>query len=189
MNKSRNDWGGSTYPVVLGHEIVGRVTKVGKEDLKYNIDDLIAVGCLVDSCRTCSNCQKDMEHYCLNGFTITYGGADKHLGGSISGGYSEKIVVDQSFVLKVPENVDAAAMAPVICAGVSVWSPLRHWKVEEGSKVVIIGLGGLGHMGINLAKGPGAEVTLFSRSAEKAIDTTTLGADHVVISTSETDMI
>ncbi|MGR3856876.1 NAD(P)-dependent alcohol dehydrogenase [Chryseobacterium indologenes] len=188
LHKSRNDWGGSTYPVVPGHEIVGRVTKVGNEALKYSIGDLVAVGCLVDSCRTCPNCQKDLEQYCLNGFTVTYGGADKHLGGSTYGGYAEKIVVDEDFVLKVPENVDAAAIAPVLCAGITVWSPLRHWKVGVGSKVAIIGLGGLGHMGIKLAKGLGAEVTLFSRSAEKAGNATRLGSDHVVISTSEADM-
>lgn len=188
LHQARNDWGGSMYPIVPGHEIVGKVTNVGAEATKYKIGDLVAVGCLVDSCRTCPNCQKDMEQYCLNGFTVTYNGPDKISSGPTFGGYSEKIVVDEDFVLKVPENVDAAAIAPVLCAGITVWSPLRNWKVGEGSKVAIIGLGGLGHMGIKLAKGLGAEVTLFSRSADKATDAKRLGADHVVISTNEAEM-
>jgi len=188
LHTARNDWGGSQYPVVPGHEIIGRVISVGNEVTKFKAGDLVGVGCLVDSCRTCENCQKDLEQYCLNGSTGTYNAPDKHLGGRTFGGYSEKIVVDQDFVLRVPENLDTAAVAPLLCAGITTWSPLRHWNVQKGSKVAVIGLGGLGHMAIKLAKGLGAEVTLFSRSISKIEDAKKLGADHVVISTNEEEM-
>jgi len=188
LHTARNDWGGSMYPVVPGHEIVGRITSVGSEVSKFKVGDLAAVGCMVDSCGTCDSCKKDLEQYCLNGFTGTYNGKDKHLGGHTFGGYSEKVVVDESFVLRVPENLDLAAVAPLLCAGITTWSPLRHWNVGPGSKVAVVGLGGLGHMAIKLAKGLGAEVTLFSRTPGKTEDAKQLGADDVVISTDDEHM-
>ncbi|GAA3971671.1 NAD(P)-dependent alcohol dehydrogenase [Pedobacter ginsengiterrae] len=188
LHTAKNDWGGTVYPAVPGHEIVGRVTNVGSEVTKFKVGDMAAVGCIVDSCRTCESCKKDLEQYCLPGFTGTYNGKDKHLGGRTYGGYSEKVVVDEHFVLKVPENLDAAATAPLLCAGITTWSPLKHWNVGPGSKVAVVGLGGLGHMAIKLAKGLGAEVTLFSRSPEKEKDAKELGADGVVISTDSAQM-
>ena len=188
LHTARNDWGFTTYPAIPGHEIVGKVTKVGSEVTKLKVGDYAAVGCLVDSCRTCDSCKKDLEQYCLTGFTGTYNSADKHLGGMTFGGYSEKVVVDEHFVLKVPSNLDLAAAAPLLCAGITTWSPLRHWKVGKGSKVAVVGLGGLGHMAIKLAKGLGAEVTLFSRTPNKEKDALDLGADSVIISTDELQM-
>ncbi|WDF77215.1 NAD(P)-dependent alcohol dehydrogenase [Mucilaginibacter sp. KACC 22773] len=188
LHTARNDWGFSVYPTVPGHEIVGKVTRVGSDVTRYKAGDTVAVGCLVDSCRTCSSCEHDLEQYCLTGFTGTYGGTDKHLGGKTYGGYAEKIVVDEHFVLQVPDNLDLAAVAPLLCAGITTWSPLKHWNVGEGSKVGVVGLGGLGHMAIKLAKGLGADVTLFSRTPDKTQDAKDLGADHVVISTDEDQM-
>ncbi|MFV8325280.1 NAD(P)-dependent alcohol dehydrogenase [Flavobacterium sp. ZS1P14] len=188
LHTARNDWGFTTYPAVPGHEIVGKVTKAGSDVTKLKVGDFAAVGCLVDSCRSCDNCKDDLEQYCTNGFTGTYNGADKHLGGMTLGGYSEKIVVDEDFVLKVPSNLDLAATAPLLCAGITTWSPLRHWKVGKGSKVAVVGLGGLGHMAIKLAKGLGAEVTLFSRTPDKEKDALELGADAVIISTDDSQM-
>ncbi|WP_027388001.1 NAD(P)-dependent alcohol dehydrogenase [Chryseobacterium gregarium] len=188
LHTARNDWGGSMYPVVPGHEIVGRITHVGSEVSKFKVGDLAAVGCMVDSCGHCESCRHDLEQYCQNGFTGTYNGKDKHLGGQTFGGYSEKVVVDEGFVLSVPENLDLAAVAPLLCAGITTWSPLKHWNVGPDSKVAVVGLGGLGHMAIKLAKGLGAEVTLFSRTPGKTDDAKKLGADHVVISTDESQM-
>lgn len=188
LHTARNDWGGTMYPAVPGHEIVGRITNVGSEITKFKVGDLAAVGCLVDSCRTCDSCKQDLEQYCLNGFTGTYNGQDKHLGGQTFGGYSQKVVVDEHFVLKVPENLDLAAVAPLLCAGITTWSPLKHWNVGPNSKVAVVGLGGLGHMAIKLAKGLGAEVTLFSRTPGKSEDAKQLGADRVVISTDAEQM-
>ncbi|MET0758960.1 MAG: NAD(P)-dependent alcohol dehydrogenase [Flavobacterium sp.] len=188
LHTARNDWGGTMYPSVPGHEIVGKVTRVGSEVTKLKVGDLAGVGCLVDSCHTCESCKKDLEQYCLTGFTGTYGSGDKHLGGHTFGGYSQKIVVDEHFVLRVPSNLDLAAVAPLLCAGITTWSPLKHWKVGKGSKVAIVGLGGLGHMAIKLAKGLGAEVTLFSRTPDKEKDALELGADAVVISTDSNHM-
>jgi len=188
LHTARNDWGFTTYPAVPGHEIVGKVIKVGSEVTKLKVGDFAAVGCLVDSCRNCDSCKQDLEQYCLTGFTGTYNSADKHLGGMTLGGYSENIVVDEHFVLKIPANLDLAATAPLLCAGITTWSPLRHWKVGKGSKVAVIGLGGLGHMAIKLAKGLGAEVTLFSRTPNKEKDAFELGADAVIISTDSTHM-
>lgn len=188
LHTARNDWGGTIYPTVPGHEIVGKVTAVGTDVSKFKIGDLVGVGCLVDSCRTCESCKQDLEQYCLNGFTGTYNGQDKHLNSYTFGGYSEKVVVDEAFVLRVPENLDLAAVAPILCAGITTWSPLRHWNVKEGSKVAVVGLGGLGHMAIKLAKGLGASVTLFSRTTDKIADAKTLGADEVIISTDEEQM-
>lgn len=187
LHFARNDWGMTQYPVVPGHEIVGRVTNIGSGVTKYKLGELVAVGCLVDSCRTCNNCKDDLEQYCPE-WVGTYGGFDKHLNTTTHGGYSETIVVDEEFVLRVPENLDQAGIAPVLCAGITTWSPLRHWKVGKGSKVAVVGLGGLGHMAIKLAHALGAHVTLFSRSAGKIEDAKALGADEVIISTKEEQM-
>ncbi|MFP3593463.1 NAD(P)-dependent alcohol dehydrogenase [Chryseobacterium sp. SIMBA_038] len=188
LHTARNDWGGTMYPAVPGHEIVGRITKVGSDVSKFKVGDLAGVGCIVDSCGHCDSCKQDLEQYCLNGFTGTYNGKDKHLGGHTFGGYSQKVVVDADHVLKVPENLDLAAVAPLLCAGITTWSPLKHWNVGPNSKVAVVGLGGLGHMAIKLAKGLGAEVTLFSRTPGKTDDAKQLGADHVVISTDDSQM-
>lgn len=188
LHTARNDWGGTIYPAVPGHEIIGKVTQVGSEVKRFKVGELVGVGCLVDSCRTCDSCKKDLEQYCLTGFTGTYNGQEKYLGTQTFGGYSEKIVVDDHFVLKVPSNLDPAGVAPLLCAGITTWSPLKHWNVKEGSKVAVVGLGGLGHMAIKLAKGLGASVTLFSRSEGKTEDAKKLGADEVVISTDSQQM-
>jgi len=188
LHTARNDWGGTIYPAVPGHEIVGKITKVGSEVTKLKVGDLAAVGCLVDSCRECDSCKHDLEQYCLTGMVGTYNGPDKHLGGHTFGGYSEKVVVDEHFVLKVPSNLDLPAVAPLLCAGITTWSPLRHWNVGKGSKVAVVGLGGLGHMAIKLAKGLGAEVTLFSRTPDKKKDALELGADGIIISTDNDQM-
>ena len=187
LHFARNDWGMTQYPVVPGHEIVGRVTKCGSGVSKYKKGDLVAVGCLVDSCKTCNNCKADLEQYCPE-WVGTYGGYDKHLDTNTHGGYSETIVVDEEFVLRVPENLDQAGIAPVLCAGITTWSPLKHWKVGKDSKVAVVGLGGLGHMAIKLAHALGAHVTLFSRSTNKIKDAKALGADEVIISTDAAQM-
>jgi uncharacterized zinc-type alcohol dehydrogenase-like protein len=188
LHTARNDWGGTIYPSVPGHEIVGKVTSVGSEVTKFKVGDLAGVGCLVDSCQTCSSCKQNLEQYCLNGFTGTYNGNDVYFNTHTFGGYSESIVVTEGFVLKVPENLDLAAVAPLLCAGITTWSPLRHWKVGKHSKVAVVGLGGLGHMAIKLAKGLGASVTLFSRTPGKTDDAKALGADDVIISTDDAQM-
>lgn len=189
LHTARNDWGGTIYPAVPGHEIVGRITQVGSAVTKFKVGDLAAVGCLVDSCKHCSSCEQDLEQYCLEGSTGTYNSADKFIPSQRTyGGYAESVVVDQHFVLKVPENLDAAAVAPLLCAGITTYSPLKHWNAGPGKKVAVIGLGGLGHMAIKLAKGLGATVSLFSRSASKIQDAKELGADHVIISTDEAQM-
>lgn len=189
LHTARNDWGGTVYPAVPGHEIIGKITKVGPEVTKFKVGDLAGVGCMVDSCRECESCKKDLEQYCLNGSTSTYNSKDRYMANQRTyGGYSQTVVVDQDFVLSIPENLDLAATAPLLCAGITTYSPLRHWNVKEGSKVAVIGLGGLGHMAVKLAKGMGAEVTLFSRSPDKIQDALNLGADSVVISTYENEM-
>jgi len=188
LHTARNDWGGTIYPAVPGHEIAGKVIRVGSEVSKLKVGDFAAVGCMVDSCGECHSCQNDLEQYCVNGLTGTYNGNDKHLGNQTFGGYSEKIVVDEHFVLKVPANLDLAAAAPLLCAGITTWSPLRHWNVGKGSKVAVVGLGGLGHMAIKLAKGLGAEVSLFSRTPDKKKDALELGATNVIISTDAAQM-
>ena len=188
LHTASNDWGFTTYPTVPGHEIVGKVTKVGSEVTKLKVGDFAAVGCLVGSCGTCSNCKHDLEQYCSNGMVGTYNGSDKYLGGTTFGGYSEKVVVEEHFVLKVPSNLNLAAVAPLLCAGITTWSPLRHWNTTKGSKVAVVGLGGLGHMAIKLAKALGAEVTLFSRTPGKEKDAKDLGANTIIISTDEAQM-
>jgi uncharacterized zinc-type alcohol dehydrogenase-like protein len=188
IHTARGDWAGTVYPCVPGHEIVGKVTGLGRAVNKFKIGDIVAVGCLVDSCSTCNSCKDGLEQYCTNGFTGTYNAKDKHLGGHTFGGYSEKVVVTQNFALKVPENLDPAAAAPLLCAGITTWSPLKHWKVTKGTRVAVVGLGGLGHMAIKLAKALGADVTLFSRSTSKIQDAKELGADKVIISTKQPEM-
>jgi uncharacterized zinc-type alcohol dehydrogenase-like protein len=188
LHNVRNDWGNAEYPMVPGHEIIGRVLEVGAEVTRFKVGDSVGVGCLVDSCQHCGACGKGWESYCENGATYTYNGTDRIDGSRTQGGYSEKVVVKQDFVLQVPAGLDLAGAAPLLCAGITTWSPLRHWKVGAGSKVAIVGLGGLGHMGLKLAKALGAEVTLFSRSPGKEADARRLGADHIVISTDAAHM-
>jgi alcohol dehydrogenase (NADP+) len=178
----RGEWGDQQWPIVPGHEIVGRVGAVGAEVEGFAAGDLAGVGCMVDSCRTCSACAEDLEQFCEGGNTLTYGSPEAQTGGVTQGGYSQSIVVDQDFVLHVSDDVDLAATAPLLCAGITTYSPLRHWDVGPDSKVGVVGLGGLGHMAVKLAKAMGAEVTLFTTSPNKVDDARALGADHVVIS-------
>ncbi len=182
LHTVRSEWEGTVYPMVPGHEIVGRVSRVGAEVTKLKEGDLAAVGCIVDSCRHCASCAEGLEQYCENGMTGTYGGVEKETGQPTRGGYSERIVVDENYVLRVPDNLDPAAVAPLLCAGITTWSPLRHWKVGPGSKVGVVGLGGLGHMAVKLAHALGAHVVLFTTSPDKVADGRRLGADEVVIS-------
>lgn len=184
----RNDWGGETYPIVPGHEIIGKVARVGPSVEKFKVGDIVGVGCLVDSCQHCNPCKSLLEQYCENGSTLTYAGKDRHDGTPTYGGYSEKIVVSDKFVLSVPENLELAGAAPLLCAGITTYSPLRRWKAGPGKKVAVVGLGGLGHMALKLAKAMGADVTLFSRSTGKEDDARRLGADHIVISGSDEEM-
>lgn len=188
LHSARNEWRNTVYPIVPGHEIVGRVTHVGEHVTKFKMGDLAAVGCMVDSCRECEYCQQDLEQFCEEGCTFTFNSPDRHLGGQTYGGYSESVVVDESYVLRVPDNLDLAGTAPLLCAGITTYSPLRHWKVGPESKVGIIGMGGLGHMGIKLAKAMGAEVVVFTTSPSKKEDARRLGADDVVVSTDEQQM-
>jgi uncharacterized zinc-type alcohol dehydrogenase-like protein len=188
LHSVRDEWHGTVYPIVPGHEIVGRVTNVGKDVKGFKAGDLAGVGCLVDSCRTCASCRENLENYCDVGFTLTYNSPDPHTGGVTYGGYSNQIVVDEHFVLRIPNNLDPAAAAPLLCAGITTYSPLRHWEVGPGQKVGIVGLGGLGHMGVKLARAFGAEVALFTTSPGKAADAMRLGAHEVVISRDPTAM-
>src|SRR6516165_7932336 len=182
LHTVRNEWTNTIYPVVPGHEIVGRVNKLGATVSKFNAGDLAGVGCLVDSCRECDSCKAGLENYCERVPVFTYNSEDKHLGGMTYGGYSGSIVVDEAFVLRIPENLDLAAVAPLLCAGITTYSPLRHWKVGKGQKVGVVGLGGLGHMGVKLANAMGAHVVLFTTSSHKTEDATRLGAHEVVVS-------
>ncbi|WP_417659807.1 NAD(P)-dependent alcohol dehydrogenase [Pseudidiomarina sp.] len=188
LHQARNEWGGTVFPCVPGHEIVGKVTRVGNKVSKYKVGDTVGVGCMVDSCRTCANCEDGYEQYCDNGFVGTYNGEDKHMGGVTFGGYSNRITVAQDFVLKVSDKLDLAGVAPLLCAGITTYSPLRHWGVTKGHKVGVVGLGGLGHMAVKIAKAMGAEVVLFTTSPNKVDDAKRLGADHVVISKDEEQM-
>jgi uncharacterized zinc-type alcohol dehydrogenase-like protein len=182
LHFARGEWGNTNWPIVPGHEIVGRVTAVGDQVESFAVGDLAGVGCLVDSCRTCSACEEHLEQFCENGNTLTYGSVEPQTGGTTQGGYSKAIVVDQDFCLHVSEEVDLAATAPLLCAGITTYSPLRHWGVGPDSKVGVVGLGGLGHVAVKIAKAMGAEVTLFTTTPGKAEDAKALGADHVVIS-------
>src|ERR1700690_3706624 len=190
LHQARNEWSGvmpTVYACVPGHEIVGRVTKVGSAVTKFKPGDLAAVGCLVDSDRTCPNCQAGLENFCPN-LTLTFNSPDKHLGGVTYGGYSDSIVVDERFVLSVPSNLDLAGAAPLLCAGITTYSPMRHWGVTEGKKVGVVGLGGLGHMGVKFARAFGAHVVVFTTSPGKKEDALRLGANEVVVSSNADEM-
>jgi alcohol dehydrogenase (NADP+) len=191
LHQVRDEWRDAmptVYPCVPGHEIVGRVTKVGSAVTKYKPGDLVAVGCLVDSDQTCPNCREGLEQFCPN-FTLTYNSPDKHLGGVTYGGYSDSIVVDERFVLRVPANLDLAGAAPLLCAGITTYSPMRHWGVTKGQKVGVVGLGGLGHMGVKFAHALGAHVVVFTTSPGKTEDALRLGADEVVVSRDADEMM
>lgn len=185
---AQNDWGMTEYPLVPGHEIIGRVTAVGSEVKNYKVGDTVGVGCMVDACRSCSACESGLEQYCLDGMTGTYNGLDRHDGSITYGGYSDKVVVSERFVVKVPEKLDPASAAPILCAGITTYSPLRHYGVKAGDRVGVIGMGGLGHMGVKFAKALGAEVTIFTRSEAKVSEAKKQGADHVIISTDDSQM-
>ena len=187
LHTARNDWGWTTYPIVPGHEIIGRVVAVGRDVTRFKPGDPVGVGCLVDSCRQCDACASGEEQYC-DGATYTYGGEDRHDHTKTQGGYSNKIVVSETFVLRIPDRLDLKGAAPLLCAGITTWSPLRHWKAGKDSRVAVVGLGGLGHMALKLAKALGAEVTLFTRSKGKEQDARRLGADHIVLSGVEAQM-
>lgn len=182
LHTVREEWGQIQFPQVPGHEIVGRVTAVGADVTRYRAGDLVGVGCLVDSCRECGSCAEGLEQYCERGFTGTYGGVEKQTGRPTQGGYSSHIVVDEAFVLRIPDGMDPAAAAPLLCAGITTYSPLREFGAGPGKAVGVVGLGGLGHMGVKLAKAMGAEVTLFTTSPGKAEDAGRLGATRVVVS-------
>ena len=188
LHMARNEWGFSSYPLVPGHEIIGRVAKVGSAVTRFREGDLVGVGCMVDSCRTCSACRDGVEQFCEQGMTQTYASPDKHTGGFTYGGYSKAITVYEGFVLKVSEKLDPAAAAPLLCAGITTWSPLRHWRVGPGKKVGIVGLGGLGHMGVKFAAALGAQVVLFTTSPSKIADGKRLGAHEVVVSKNADEM-
>jgi len=185
---AQNDWGMTQYPVVPGHEIIGRVTAVGSAVTGFKPGDVVGVGCMVDACRHCDPCQEGLEQYCLEGPTLTYNGQDRHDQSITFGGYSESIVVSDRFVVSIPEGLDPAAAAPLLCAGITTYSPLRHYGVKAGDKVGVIGMGGLGHMGIKFAKALGAEVTVFTRSPEKVDEARAQGASQVIVSTDEAQM-
>jgi alcohol dehydrogenase (NADP+) len=187
LHAARNEWGFTVYPIVPGHEIVGRVARVGSAVTRYEPGDLVAVGCLVDSDGTCPSCTEGLEQFCPNQ-TLTFGGPDKHLGGVTYGGYSDSIVVDERFVLRVPSSLEPARAAPLLCAGITTYSPMRHWGITRGKKVGVVGLGGLGHMGVKFAHAFGAHVVVFTTSPGKTEDALRLGADEVVVSRNRDEM-
>jgi uncharacterized zinc-type alcohol dehydrogenase-like protein len=188
LHQARDEWGGSLFPMVPGHEIIGRVKQVGAEVTRFAAGNLVGVGCMVDSCRQCADCREGLEQFCQKTAIFTYNSPDPISGGSTYGGYSDQIVVDQDFVLRVSDKLDPAAAAPLLCAGITTYSPLRHWEVGPGQRVGIVGLGGLGHMGIKLARAMGADVSLFTTSPGKAEDARRLGADEVIVSRNSEEM-
>ncbi|SBS30490.1 NADP-dependent alcohol dehydrogenase C 2 [Marinomonas aquimarina] len=188
LHTVNGDWGPQPYPLVPGHEIVGVVTSVGSDVTKYKVGDQVAVGCMVDSCQECDQCHNHEEQYCRNGMTPTYGAPDRISGETTQGGYSKHIVVREEFVLSVPEGMDLSKSAPILCAGITTYSPLRTWGVKEGTRVGVIGLGGLGHMAVKLAVAMGAEVTVLSRSTKKEADAKALGAKGILASSDEAAM-
>ena len=188
LHMARNDWNWSVYPLVPGHEIVGRVIDVGSEVARFKRGDAVAVGCMVDSCQHCDQCHKGEEQLCREGLTMTYAGRDRITGDITHGGYSKHVVVRQEFVLRVPDGLDLAHAAPLLCAGITTYSPLRTWNVGPGSRVGVIGLGGLGHMAVKLAAGLGAHVTVLSRTGDKQKDALALGADRLLVSTDQDAM-
>ena len=188
IHQTRNDWGYSAYPMVPGHEIIGRVTAVGPEVSRFAPGDLVGVGTLVDSCRRCEACLAGLEPYCAENPTPTYAGKDRQDGTPTQGGYADTILVSDRFVLHIPDGLDPKAAGPLLCAGITTYSPLRHWKIGPGHRVAVVGLGGLGHLGLKFAKAFGAEVTLITRSPGKEEEARRLGADHVLISTDAAQM-
>ena len=182
IHQVRNEWGGSNFPMVPGHEIVGRVVEVGSHVKQFKVGDLAGVGCMVDSCQHCDSCDQGLEQYCENGFTNTYNGYDRETGAITYGGYAKQIVVREEFVLRISDKLDLAGVAPLLCAGITTYSPLRQWQVKPGDKVGVVGLGGLGHMAVKLAAAMGAEVTVFSTSPEKEKAAQELGAHQFIIS-------
>ncbi len=188
IHMAHNDWGMTEYPIVVGHEIIGHVMTTGSEVSKFKEGDLVGVGCLVDSCGHCPSCKDDLEQFCQNGMVMTYGSPDPVMGGVTHGGYSTQIVVTEDFVLNVSDKLDTKAVAPLLCAGITTYSPLRHWKVGKDQKVGVIGLGGLGHMGVKFAAALGAEVVMITTSQEKGEDAKRLGAKEVLFSKDETQM-
>ncbi len=181
LHQIKDEWGGSIFPMVPGHEIVGRVIAVGSQVTKLKVGDLAGTGCMVDSCRTCDSCRQGLEQYCLNGNSLTYNGLEQDKKTPTYGGYSNTIVVNEDFVLHIPKNLNLAATAPLLCAGITTYSPLRHWKVGPGHKLAVLGLGGLGHMGVKFGVALGAEVTVLSTSPRKKADAQKLGAHHFVV--------
>ncbi|MEO8986650.1 MAG: NAD(P)-dependent alcohol dehydrogenase [Rhodanobacter sp.] len=188
LHQVRNEWGSSAYPMVPGHEIIGRVSTVGDSVHGFKPGDLVGVGCMVDSCQHCEACAEGLEQYCAEGATFTYNSKDRQDGLTTYGGYSERLVTSAKFVLHIPDGLDPAAAAPLLCAGITTWSPLQHWNIGKHSKVAVVGLGGLGHMGLKFARALGAEVTLFTRSPSKESEARRLGADHVVLSSDPAQM-
>ncbi|HEY3332815.1 MAG TPA: NAD(P)-dependent alcohol dehydrogenase [Capsulimonadaceae bacterium] len=188
IHQARNEWGGSLYPMVPGHEIVGRVSKVGGDVTSFTVGQMVGVGCMVDSCQHCHSCELGLEQYCEEGMVGTYNATDRRDGMPTFGGYSEQIVVCYKYVVHVPDALDIKSAAPLLCAGITTYSPLIHWKIGPDMKVAVVGLGGLGHMGVKFAHALGAEVTLFTRTANKEPEALRLGADHVVLSTDEAQM-
>jgi uncharacterized zinc-type alcohol dehydrogenase-like protein len=188
LHQARNEWQNTIYPCVPGHEIVGRVTSVGANVTRFKTGDLVGVGCLVGSCGVCDSCREGLEQYCEATPTFTYNSPDPHTGSTTYGGYSDRIVIDEAFTLRIPPSLELAAVAPLLCAGITTYSPLRHWNVGKGHKVGIVGLGGLGHMGVKLAHAMGAEVVLFTTSRSKIADGKRLGADEVVVTTTPDEL-
>jgi len=178
IHQVRDEWGGSEFPMVPGHEIAGVVSRVGSKVTKFKVGDPVGVGCIVDSCRHCSHCERDLEQYCKEGMTGTYNSKERDGSAATQGGYSDHVVVDENYVLRIPKNLPLDAAAPLLCAGITLYSPLMHWKAGPGKKVAILGLGGLGHMGVKIAHALGAEVTVLSQSNKKKEDAKRLGADH-----------
>ncbi|KAA6440886.1 NAD(P)-dependent alcohol dehydrogenase [Dyadobacter flavalbus] len=185
LHMLRNEWGGTKYRIVPGHEIIGRISQIGEHVTKFKVGDLAGIGCLVDSCRDCDYCKKDLEQFCENGNTIVYGSEDKFIGGHTFGGFSQRIVADEKYVLKIPDSLDPASAAPLLCAGITAYSPLKHWNANREKKVGVVGIGGLGHLTIKIAKALGAHVTVFTTTQSKAIDAKRLGADQVVLSSDD----
>jgi len=188
LHSVKNEWGHTAFPIVPGHEIVGRVTKTGAEVERFKVGDLAAVGCIVDSCGKCEYCKAGLEQFCEKGMTVVFGSPDRTMGGHTYGGFSESIVVSEDYVLHIPAKLDLASAAPLLCAGITVYSPLKHWRTGPGKKVGIIGIGGLGHVAIKIAKAMGAYVVVFTTSQSKAQDARRLGADGVVLSTDAEEM-
>lgn len=183
LHSIHNDWGSTIYPIVPGHEIVGKITKVGNEVTKFKIGDLAGIGCIVDSCRQCEHCHNGEEQFCEKGWTVVFNSPDTKHGGVTYGGFSESIVVDENYVVHIPETLDLPSAAPILCAGITVYSPLKHWGAAQSKNIGIIGIGGLGHMAIKIAKAMGAYVTVFTTSQNKADDAKRLGADAIILST------